>query len=134
MRRIPEDLDEAMARLYFEHPELVGAPEEEMFRKLLGVATAHNARGMAAARHVARARNQAAADDMPRAKRRRAGRPGWPPELFWEHLRAAIRETRGDDRLAQWADKFVALDGTPGMLPGSLRRLIRKHGMPPPSE
>ena len=134
MRHIREDLDEAMARLYFEHPELVGTPEEEMFRKFLTRTTAQNARGMAASRRLARERNRAAAGDMPRPKRRGPGRPGWTPELFWEHLRAAIKASRGDDRLATWAAKFEALNGARGVQPETLRRKINQYGMPPTSE
>ena len=134
MRRIPEDLVNEMARLYAEHPELVGAPAEEMFLKRTQFMTAVNARVMTAVRRMARQRIEVLTGDTPRPKRRGPGRPSWTPELFWEHLRAAIKASRGDDRLATWAAKFEALNGARGVEPETLRRLINRYGMPPTSE
>jgi len=65
--------------------------------------------------------------------RRKAGRPGWTQDLFDRHFQEAEAATDPPRSVERLAASFPRRDGTPGIEPDSLRRLIRKFERPEPS-
>jgi len=126
---IPEDENEPLARIYAEHPEIIGTPDELMFVKLYGWAAPRNRRIMRAARNLATVRRAALTGAAP-VRHGKAGHPPWTLAVFWEHWRKATAEAK-DQRPATLAATFRALDGTIGVAPETLRRLTRRFGLPP---
>jgi hypothetical protein len=63
--------------------------------------------------------------------RRRPGRPGWTRELFQTRYREARGRATPPFTYRAVAMHFEALDGTRGTEPDYLRKLVRKHGLPP---
>ena len=59
--------------------------------------------------------------------RRKPGRPRWPRTLFRSRLAEAIEVTDPPRTTERVAANFRRLDGTTGIDPASLRRLLRKH-------
>lgn len=60
--------------------------------------------------------------------RRRVGRPAWTEDLFRARYAAAKSATTPPTSTGKIADNFVRLDGTKGIEPASLARLLRNHG------
>jgi hypothetical protein len=72
------------------------------------------------------------ADEAPAHQpvRRSPGRPGWSTDEFRRRYRAALEAALPSTKLDDIAGGFEALDGTRGVEPDHLRRLIREHGGP----
>ena len=66
-------------------------------------------------------------------RRRRPGRPGWTPELFWDRYREAVERTSPPQTQRAVAQQFQALHGDRGVDPEYLRKLLRRYGPPPES-
>lgn len=69
------------------------------------------------------------------ADRRRAvrkpGRPGWTDELFWSRYAQAMQRAAPPFTYRSIAPHFETLDGTRGTDPEYVRKLVRRHGLPP---
>lgn len=63
--------------------------------------------------------------------RGRPGRPPWTAEKFWARYRDACTRATPPYTYASVAPDFETLDGTRGTEPDYLRKLVRKHGLPP---
>jgi hypothetical protein len=63
--------------------------------------------------------------------RRRPGRPGWTRELFQTRYREALGRATPPFTYRAVAMHFDMLDGTRGTDPDYLRKLVRRHGLPP---
>ncbi len=68
---------------------------------------------------------------VPVARARRAGRPGWNPELFWARYCEAVGRTDLPHTNAAIAAHFEMLDGEMGTEPDHLRKLVKRFGLPP---
>lgn len=64
-------------------------------------------------------------------RRRRPGRPGWSPKLFWDRYREAVERTSPPYTQRAVAEHFQALHGDRGIDPEYLRKLLRRYGPPP---
>lgn len=62
------------------------------------------------------------------SRRRGPGRPPWDPKVFRRRLVEAEEATPEPRTLERIAERFVRLDGSPGIDPSQLRRLLRDHG------
>ncbi len=62
---------------------------------------------------------------------RRPGRPGWTDELFRVRYQEAIGRATPPYTDRAVAPHFDMLDGARGTEPDYLRKLVRKHGLPP---
>lgn len=71
------------------------------------------------------------ATETPRGRARNAGRPGWTPERFWTHYCDAVGRADPAHTNASIAAQFEMLDGVMGIEPDSLRKLVRRFGLPP---
>ena len=63
--------------------------------------------------------------------RRRPGRPGWTRELFQTRYREALGRATPPFTYRAVAMQIDMLDGTRGTEPDYLRKLVRRHGLPP---
>jgi hypothetical protein len=59
------------------------------------------------------------------------GRPPWTAEKFWARYREACARATPPYTYPSVAPHFEVLDGTRGTDPEYLRKLVRKHGLPP---
>lgn len=66
-----------------------------------------------------------------RPARGRPGRPPWTAEKFWARYRDACARATPPYTYASVAPHFETLDRTRGTEPDYLRKLVRKHGLPP---
>jgi hypothetical protein len=64
-----------------------------------------------------------------RAQSRRRGRPSWPQGLVARRYREAVKATPEPRTPSRIAEHFVRLDGSRGIEPDSLGRLLRQHGV-----
>ncbi len=69
--------------------------------------------------------------ETPRGRSRNAGRPGWTHERFWRHYCDAVARAEPLDTNASIAAHFEMRNGEMGIEPDSLRRLVRRFGLPP---
>ncbi len=59
------------------------------------------------------------------------GRPGWTDGLFWSRYQQAMDRAAPPFTYRSIAPHFEALDGTRGTDPEYIRKLVRRHGLPP---
>ena len=59
------------------------------------------------------------------------GRPGWTDELFWSRYEQAMERAAPPFTYRSIAPHFETLDGTRGTDPEYVRKLVRRHGLPP---
>jgi len=59
------------------------------------------------------------------------GRPGWTAELFWTRYQEARGRAKPPYTYRAIAPYFDTLDGTRGADPDYVRKLVRRHGLPP---
>ena len=129
------DLDEALVRAIYQHQALTTGRQPTIrqahayidhLTARLDDATIRVTLGLPPVKKVGKASPEA-----PIARPRRAGRPGWTPELFWAHYRDALGGAEPPHTSASIAAHLEMLDGEMGTEPDYLRKLVKRFGLPP---